>query len=312
MNSIVCICYQLAAVLLVTAGSDALGQDPAAEKTAESQVLRDAQVRLAAFNVLFGNWADPERVGEMFQPYELDVIGFSEVPDGDWTVRVGAVLGMEYAYVGKISSANHPDKYKSILSRTPLTNTHEIRLNVEGWSPASVVGAETQVREIPLLVYSTHIPGRPYFTDSADGSAGEFIAESVIPTSKNSNLVILGDLNSHLGDAPLKRIEANGMQSMWVELGIDTTRLSTHKHIESGTESGVIDHIYYSAASRAKAVEGGVIYNAFNSVGEDKQMPKYRVEWEQYGKPLSDHRPIWVILNFSSIAESNAENEIGE
>ena len=69
----------------------------------------------------------------MFKPYKLDIIGFNEVPDGDWTARVGKVLGMKHCYVGKISSANHKDKYKSILSRTPLQGTaeHEMSLNAE-------------------------------------------------------------------------------------------------------------------------------------------------------------------------------------
>ncbi len=262
------------------------------------------QVRLAAYNVLFGIWADPERIGEMFKPYDLDVIGFSEVPDGDWTARVGRVLGMEHAYVGKISSANHKDKFKSILSRTPLANPHEIEMaGHEGWSPASLVGAETVVRGSPILVYSTHLPGRP----SPEGSAAEFIAQSVIPkaTEKVENLVILGDLNNLPGDATLKRIEAAGMRSMWGDLGVDTAKLSTHRHIESGAESGVIDHIFFTTASKAKAIEGGVLYNAFNPPGTDKEMPNYKAAWKQYGKPLSDHRPVWAVLEFPPGAESD-------
>ena len=53
----------------------------------------DNQVRLAAYNVLYGIWAEPERVGEMFKPYKLDVIGFSEVPDGDWKSRLDRAIG---------------------------------------------------------------------------------------------------------------------------------------------------------------------------------------------------------------------------
>ena len=81
---------------------------------------KSIHVRVAAYNVEFGENATPEQIGEMFKPYNLDIIGFNEVPDGDWTARVGKVLGMKHVYVGKISSANHKDKYKSILSRTPL------------------------------------------------------------------------------------------------------------------------------------------------------------------------------------------------
>ena len=80
-------------------------------------------VRVASYNVEFSKSATPEQIGEMFKPYKLDIIGFNEAPDGDWTARVGKVLGMQYSFVGKISSANHKDKYKTILSRTPLEGT---------------------------------------------------------------------------------------------------------------------------------------------------------------------------------------------
>ncbi|MEM7384625.1 MAG: Ca2+-dependent phosphoinositide-specific phospholipase C [Verrucomicrobiota bacterium] len=265
------------------------------------------QVRFAAYNVLFGIWAAPEHVAAMFKPYDLDIIGFNEVPGGDWTERVGGFLGMNHAYVGRISSANHKDKFKSILSRTPLTNQHEIEMvDHAGWSPASLVGAETTVRGTSLLVYSTHIPGRP----SVEGSAAEFIAESVIPqaNSKGANLVLLGDLNNRPGEATLKRIEASGMQSMWESLNIRTEALSTHRHMESGKESGVIDHLYFAEASKARAIEGGVIYNAFNSPGADKAMSIHKEAWKQYGKPLSDHRPVWAVIQFPP---PNQESERG-
>lgn len=179
------------------------------------------EMRLAAYNVLFGNWGSPKRIGEMFKPYNLDIICFSEVPDGNWTALVGKELGMEYAYVGKISSANHKDKFKSILSRTPLFNLHEIEINAEGWGPASMVGAETEINGANLLVYSLHIPGRPYFSDTANGSASEFIANKVLPKIKNKRFVIMGDFNNHLGDAPLNLLESKGMRSTWADLNID-------------------------------------------------------------------------------------------
>ncbi len=108
------------------------------------------KVRLAAYNVLFGNWGVPQRIGEMLKPYNFDIIGFSEVPDGNWTAQVGELLGMKYSYVGSISSANHEDKFKSILSRTPLSNMHEIEINADGWTPASMVGAEMEILYVQI------------------------------------------------------------------------------------------------------------------------------------------------------------------
>jgi endonuclease/exonuclease/phosphatase family metal-dependent hydrolase len=252
------------------------------------------KVRVAAYNVLFGNWGTPQRIGEMLKPYNFDIIGFSEVPDGNWTAQVGEELGMKYSYVGIISSANHEDKYKSILSRTPLNNKHEIEINAGGWAPASMVGAETEVQGVKLLVYSLHIPGRPYFTDQAEGSAAEFIAKKVIPEIDNESFFIMGDFNNHLGDAPLNLLEDLGLRSTWSDLDIDVKEVSTHQHIETSTESGVLDHIYYNTNSVFHVLDGAIINNAFNPSDEDKPMPRYREEWEKYGKPLSDHRPVWV------------------
>lgn len=263
-----------------------------------TQPSRTSQIRVAAYNVLFGIWAEPAYVGEMFKDYNLDVIGFSEVPDGDWTARVGQILGMHHVYVGKISSANHKDKYKSILSRTPLANPHEMEIKGQGWSPASLVGADTIIRGLPVRVYSTHIPGQA----EADRSAAAFLAESILPSSKKTtrHLILLGDLNNRPGEDPLLRIEACGMRSMWDDLGINTNPLSTHQHIETGRESGVIDHIYYDSPSNARAIEGGVIYNAFNPPHTKKDMSRYQSEWNQYGKPLSDHRPVWAVIELNT------------
>ncbi len=74
-------------------------------------------VRIATFNVEFGRSTTPEQVAAALESYDLDLIGFNEVPGGDWPARVGRLLGMPYVQVGGISSANHKDKYKSVLSR---------------------------------------------------------------------------------------------------------------------------------------------------------------------------------------------------
>jgi len=291
----------LAAFLLFTGCNKSATSGESSEKPGIED--HSVKVRLAAYNVLFGNWGTPKRVGEMFKSHDFDIICFSEVPGGDWTARVGKELGMEFSYTGEISSANHEDKYKSILSRTPLSNPHEIEINAEGWSPASMVGAETEIRGIKLLVYSLHIPGRPYFTDESEGSASEFIANEVLPGIENERIIIMGDLNNHLGDAPLNLLESKGLRSAWSSLNINVQDESTHQHIESGTESGVIDHIYYSTGPDVRVVDGGIINDANNPADEDKPMPRYRAEWEKYGKPLSDHRPIWAELSFTTDPE---------
>ena len=76
--SLVVTCMCGATLCLATSGSD-----------------KPITVRVASYNVEFGKSATPEQIGEMFKPYKLDIIGFDEAPDGDWTTRVGKVLGMQ-------------------------------------------------------------------------------------------------------------------------------------------------------------------------------------------------------------------------
>jgi len=58
-------------------------------------------VRVAAYNVEYGRSTTPEQVGKMFKPYNFDIIGFNEVPDGEWTARVGKVPGYEAHLCGQ-------------------------------------------------------------------------------------------------------------------------------------------------------------------------------------------------------------------
>jgi len=253
------------------------------------------KIRFATYNVLFGLWAKPESVGKMFKPYNLDVICFNEVPHGNWTLRVGRELGMKHAHVGKVSSANHKDKYKSILSRFPLFDKGEVVFNSKGWKPASVVFARTNIKGVPLTLYSTHIPGQPV----VEKSAASFIAKNMLSDSVNENLFVLGDFNNLLYGGALKAFKEAGMKSIWHGLSIDTANISTHRHIESGNESGVIDHIFYrSKEFKVQVTNGGIIETAFNSAEEEIDMSRYKKEWLKYGKPLSDHRPIWAEFTF--------------
>ena len=172
-------------------------------------------VRVAAYNVEFGKNASPEEIGRMFKPYNLDIIGFNEVPDGDWTARVGKVVGMKHTYVGKISSANHKDKYKSILSRTPLQSTVEHELTVQrkrSWNPSSVVQAVTQINGIPISFYSLHICRS---TDSDKTGHAYRLANEILAKDKTDRIIVLGDFNNEMGDNALEKIENAGMRATW-------------------------------------------------------------------------------------------------
>ena len=234
-------------------------------------------VRVAAYNVEFGKNASPEEIGRMFKPYNLDIIGFNEVPDGDWTARVGKVMGMKHTYVGKISSANHKDKYKSILSRTPLQDTVEHELTVQrkrSWNPASVVQAVTQIDGIPIAFHSLHICRS---TDSHDTGHAYRLANEILPKDKTDRIIVLGDFNNEMGDNALQKIEQTGMRATWEDLKIDVSKEFTYNALDPKKKHGVIDHIFYSTKSKAEVTEGGII---------------------ELKKALSDHKPVWANIVF--------------
>ena len=239
---------------------------------AGSEPDKPITVRVAAYNVEFSRSATPEQIGGMFKPYNLDIIGFNEAPDGDWTARVGKVLGLEYSYVGKISSANHKDKYKTILSRTPLEGTKEYKLTGRGWNPASVVRATTKIDGVSFALYSLHICK----SGARDGHAYS-LATKVLPREAMKRVILVGDYNNNIGDAAMETVEGAGFRPTWKELGIDVSKEFTYNAQNPKKNLGVIDHILYNTQSGAKATDGGII---------------------EMEKPLSDHKPIWAKIVF--------------
>ena len=238
---------------------------------------KSVTVRVAAYNVEYGKSTTPEQVGKMFKPYKLDIIGFNEVPDGDWTARVGKVLGMKHCYVGKISSANHKDKYKSILSRTPLQGTAEHEMSLKRkrcWNPASVVSAVTEIDGVSIAFYSLHICASR--SNHKTGHAYQ-LASEILPKETTDRVIVLGDFNNNMGDAAISTIETAGYKATWKDLKIDTSKEFTYNALDPKKSLGVIDHILYNRASGAKTTDGAII---------------------ELKKPLSDHKPVWAEIVF--------------
>jgi endonuclease/exonuclease/phosphatase family metal-dependent hydrolase len=243
-----------------------------------SEFDKTIHVRVAAYNVEFGRSTTPEEVGKMFKPYNLDIIGFNEVPDGDWTARVGKILGMKHSYVGKISSANHKDKYKSILSRTPLQETAEHELTAErrrSWNPASVVKAVTKIDGAEVAIYSLHVCRS---TDSHRTGHVYRLAHEVLPKEKKNRVIVLGDFNNNIGDTAMNMLEASGYRVTWKDLKIDVSKEFTYNALKpEQPNAGVIDHIFYNTGSKAITKSGEII---------------------ELKKPLSDHKPVWADISF--------------
>ncbi len=230
------------------------------------------KIRVASYNVEFSRSATPEQIGEMFRPYNLDIIGFDEAPNGDWTARVGKILGMQHSFVGKISSANHKDKYKTILSRTPLDLTAEYGLTGRGWNPASVVKAVTKIDGVPFAFYSLHL-----CKSGANDGHAHSLATEVLPNETTERVIVVGDFNNKIGDAAMATIQHAGFKPTWSDLKIDVSSNFTYNAQKPNQSLGVIDHILYNRLSGGKATDGGII---------------------ELDTPLSDHKPIWAEIAF--------------
>lgn len=239
---------------------------------AASEADESITVRVASYNVEFGKNATPEQIGEMFKPYRLDIIGFDEAPDGNWTARVGKVLEMQYSFVGTISSANHKDKYKTILSKTPLEGAVEHKLTGRGWNPASTVRAVTHIDGISFAFYSLHIS-----KSAANDGHAHSLASTVLPKEATQRVIVVGDYNNNIGDAAMKTVEGAGFKPTWNDLKINVSKEFTYNAQNSKKNLGVIDHILYNLDSGGRATDGGII---------------------ELETPLSDHKPIWAEITF--------------
>ena len=112
---------------------------------------------MAAYNVEVSRSATAQEIGLMLKPYDLDVVSFSEAPEGNWTQEVDAAmgLGLEHVLAGKYSTAGHGDKYKTILSRTLMYDSEEIMM-VDTLHTATKVTTKVGIQE--LAIYSVHFP----------------------------------------------------------------------------------------------------------------------------------------------------------
>jgi len=115
----------------------------------------EVQLRVAAYNVEVSRSATAQEIGLMLKAYDLDVVSFSEAPEGNWTQEVDAAMGLEHVLAGKYSTAGHGDKYKTILSRTLMYDSEEIMM-VDTLHTATKVTTKVGIQE--LAIYSVHFP----------------------------------------------------------------------------------------------------------------------------------------------------------
>jgi len=238
------------------------------------------KLKVAAYNVEFSDKGTAEEIGQALKPYDFDVVCFVEAPDGDWVEKVGRAMDLRYSVVGKYSTAGHKDKYKTILSRTPLSDQGEVLMSD---TLHTATRALTTIKGKKIAIYSVHFPFG--WRDQAHIDETTHKISTFIDYLKESPAdeipLVIGDLNFILStkekESPYyEMFRKLGMDASWGDLGIDVTGLSTM--VKSRTEprpgGRVIDHIIYPT-DKVKAVEGQII---------------------EMDRPLADHKPVWALL----------------
>jgi endonuclease/exonuclease/phosphatase (EEP) superfamily protein YafD len=237
------------------------------------------KLKVIAYNIEFAKSTTIHEMYSFLKTQKADVICLSEVPGQGWTKKLGELLGMKYSYEGKTASANHMEeyrdktgdyfgKYKSILSKYPLENPHEIILKGDRWSPASTVAATVKVsKKKSVLVFSLHIPTG---TDDPEKSKACFLAQVLKNNYSGYDRVILaGDFNDRYHSEPMKCLYDLGFKNPYSSLNID---LSHSCSLSRENNNGkVIDHILYKGLKVKKA-------------GITEQ------------RSLSDHKPVWALF----------------
>ena len=259
------------------------------------------KLRLIAYNVACGQWATPEQIAELLKPLKPDVVLLSEVPKAnkgknvkDWSQRMAEALGLGHVHVGAVSSANHKapkwldltgnygGKFKSILSRTPLSEGKDIKVEGSGWRCAGAVRAETEVAGRKFALYSLHLPGfahhkqQPTSSKAWEGSKHKALSDHIKAEDPSYDLIVGGDFNEWTGSVVMR-----GLQ--------DSCKLNNVVTEQS------IDHILYSTARPIKLLKTTRDWGPKNQ--NDKN--------ERYEGCLSDHP--WIYAEFEIPAGTDSK-----
>ena len=219
------------------------------------------KLRVVAYNVACGQWATPEQIAEALKPLNPDIVLLSEVPKAnrgkdvkDWSHRLADALELDYVHVGTSSSAGHKSpkwgdptgnyggKFKSILSRTPLTEGKDILVEGSGWKRANPVRAETVIGGRKFALYALHLPGfahhkkPPTNKEAYEGSKHKTLAELIKAEDPSYGIIVGGDFNE------------------WTD-GLVMQSLLKDTQMENATKEQSIDHILYSTKGSVKRLE---------------------------------------------------------
>ena len=263
---------------------------------AQSGERTPAKLRVVAYNVACGQWATPERIAKELKDLKPDIVLLSEVPKAnrgkkvkDWSHRLADALDLDHVEVGTVSSANHKapqwgdvtgdygGKFKSVLSRTPLTKGKDFLPEGSGWGRASAFRVETEINGRKFALYSLHLPGfghhkrQPTQVASWEGSKQRGLAEQINKEDASFDVIVGGDFNE------------------WTDGLVMRSLLKTTK-MKNATQEKSIDHILYSTRKGMKLLQTGRDWGPKNQNKENKKAEGC----------LSDHPWVWAEFEVSN------------
>lgn len=238
------------------------------------------KLKIAAYNVEFSKNATATEIGEALKSCNFDVVCFSEAPGGNWTKEIGDAMGMKYFAVGRYSTAGHENKFKTIASRTPLYDEEEVLM---ADTLHTATKAKTKINNTEFSVYAVHFPFGWRDQAHIDETTNKIVTFINYLKSKQPEEIALvaGDFNFIPSNADSTSMYYRmfvdiGMDVTWKDLGIDCTKRNTWNAFEPEHNGNgeVIDHIIFNR-QKMKVLDGEII---------------------EMEKPLSDHKPVWALL----------------
>lgn len=143
--------------------------------------------------------------------------------------------------------------------------------------------ANTKINDTEIAVYAVHFPfgwRDQAHIDETTNKIFSFI--NYLKSKQNEEIaVVAGDFNFIPSNADsmsmyYEKFVETGMDVAWKALGIDCTKQNTFDALKSEDQGSgeVIDHVIYNPG-KMNVLDGQII---------------------EMGKPLSDHKPVWALL----------------
>ena len=217
--------------------------------------LRRPVVRLATYNVHGGLEATPTAVARFLAGLNLDLLSMQEVPSQEYLETIASVTGL--AHFSML------DRFKAILSRTPLEGTRRIPLE----TGRSLIRTTTLLGGVPVSVYGVHNSW-----DQAGDRENRQLVNEILPTDSNPRKILLGDFNDEHYSTQNVVLE-RALNDAWTDLGVRPGERTTWPATGfAGTEGHqLIDLLFYAPAGGMFPVSASI--------------PKL-------APVLSDHRPV--------------------